>query len=165
MNMTCISPVKYLFSDQFEENLKFIKSNFECVSKTITQLETYVLEMSEALALIDKLTRTIEVESTPITEKVKNKLKSVLFKNEGYSVMNNLSTALTNPTTLSSSSLPDRNNLRYFRFLPVTSCDVERSFSMYKCLNDGSRRFSFKTLSMYVVCHCNAIINTAQDET
>ncbi|PSN56301.1 hypothetical protein C0J52_22818 [Blattella germanica] len=79
--------------------------------------------------------------------------------------MKNLSTALTNPTTLSSSSLPDRDNLRSFCFSPVTSCDVERSFSMYKCCLNDIRRFSFKTLRMYVVCHCNAINNTSQDET
>ena len=60
------------------------------MSKTITHSEISEIEMSKTLGLVDKLTRKVEkVESTPITEKVKNKLKSVLFKNDGYSVNNN----------------------------------------------------------------------------
>jgi hypothetical protein len=47
------------------------------------------------------------------------------------------------------------NDLPLFKYAPVTSCDVERSFSSYKTiLRDNRRRFSFETLkctSLYIV--------------
>ena len=59
---------------------EIIKSNFECVSKTITYLKTSEIEMSEAFGLINELTRKLEEEeSTPFTENIQNKIKSVLY--------------------------------------------------------------------------------------
>jgi hypothetical protein len=49
------------------------------------------------------------------------------------------------------------NDLTLFKYAPVTTCDVERSFSSYKTiLSDNRRRFSLQTLKMHIVVYCNA---------
>jgi hypothetical protein len=51
----------------------------------------------------------------------------------------------------------DSNDVTLFKYAPLTSFDVERSFSMYKkILSDNRRSFSFENLKMHVVVHCNA---------
>jgi hypothetical protein len=49
------------------------------------------------------------------------------------------------------------NDLTLFKYAPVTSCDVERSFSSYKnILSDNRRRFALEALKMYIIVYCNA---------
>jgi hypothetical protein len=51
----------------------------------------------------------------------------------------------------------DTNDVTLFKYAPLTSCDVKRSFSMYKkILSDNNRSFSFENLKIHVVIHCNA---------
>jgi hypothetical protein len=43
-----------------------------------------------------------------------------------------------------------------FKYAPIQSCDVERSFSMYKnVLADNRTNFTPENLEMYLICHCN----------
>ncbi|KAJ4450948.1 hypothetical protein ANN_02383 [Periplaneta americana] len=50
----------------------------------------------------------------------------------------------------------DSENIQYFKFAPVTSCDVEISFFRFKsCLTNRRRSYGFENLRMHVVIHCN----------
>ena len=43
-----------------------------------------------------------------------------------------------------------------YAFAPITSCDVERSFSKYNfILSDGPQNFTFESLKQYVIINCN----------
>ena len=45
------------------------------------------------------------------------------------------------------------------RFAPLVSCDVERSFSMFKnVLSDNRKKFTVENLEKFLVVHCNASI-------
>jgi hypothetical protein len=55
------------------------------------------------------------------------------------------------PADISSSYLP------FFKFTPISSVDVERSFSKYKyILADNRRSFKFPNLRKYLIVQCNA---------
>jgi hypothetical protein len=55
---------------------------------------------------------------------------------------------------------PSANNLIIFKYSPVTSCDVEGSFSRYKVLlSDNRGSFQFDNFKMYVIIHCNTTEN------
>lgn len=46
--------------------------------------------------------------------------------------------------------------LAAFKYTPVTSADVERSFSVYKnVLHAKRRKFTFENLKKHVIVHCN----------
>mgnify|MGYP007085076065 CR=1 FL=1 len=112
-------------------NLVFIQT----VSETITRLEKSEQEMPEALKLVEEMTQRInETPSTPVTERVKQKWKSILCKNNGYGTLCNINSKLVDIESPENKglSLRDCNDVRFFRFAPITSCDVERSFLQYK---------------------------------
>ena len=49
------------------------------------------------------------------------------------------------------------NIISLYKYAPLTSCDVERSFSIYKSiLVDNRKRFKLGNLEMYMICHCIA---------
>ncbi|KAJ4446668.1 hypothetical protein ANN_13365 [Periplaneta americana] len=119
------------------------KTYFQTVSETITRLEKSEQEMPEALKLVEEMTHRInETPNTPVTERVKQKWKSILCKNNGYGTLCNINSKLVDMESPENKglSLCDRNDVRFLRFAPLTSCDVERSFSQYKlCLTDNRK--------------------------
>jgi len=55
------------------------------------------------------------------------------------------------PTDIISGDIP------FFKFAPISSVDVERSFSKYKnILADNRRSFEFSNLKKYLIVQCNA---------
>ncbi|KAJ4429112.1 hypothetical protein ANN_26113 [Periplaneta americana] len=91
--------------------------------------------------------RINETRNTPVTERVKQKWKSILFKNNGYGTLYNINCELVDIESPENKGLflRDCNDVRFFRFGPITSCDVERSLSQYKlCLADNRKRFMFE---------------------
>jgi hypothetical protein len=48
------------------------------------------------------------------------------------------------------------NNFTFFKYAPITFCDVERSFSRYKTmLSDNRRSFLFENFTMCVIVYCD----------
>jgi hypothetical protein len=46
--------------------------------------------------------------------------------------------------------------INYYKFAPITSCEVERSFSKYKSiLVDNRQCFKVENLEQYLVCNVN----------
>jgi hypothetical protein len=55
----------------------------------------------------------------------------------------------------------DPTDIGVFKYAPVTSVDVERSFSRYKStsiLRSNRRSFLFENLKKLVVCNCNSFV-------
>jgi hypothetical protein len=45
-----------------------------------------------------------------------------------------------------------------FKYAPITSCDVERSFNQYKSILHSNRRsFVFENLKQHIIVACNNI--------
>ncbi|KAJ4447342.1 hypothetical protein ANN_09347 [Periplaneta americana] len=90
--------------------------------------------MPEAIRLVEKMKQRIkETPSTPVTERVKQKWKSILCKNNGYGTLCNINSKLVDIESPENKglSLRDCNDVRFYRFAPITSCDVKRNFSQY----------------------------------
>jgi hypothetical protein len=97
-----------------------------------------------------------------IANKVNAKLQSVLERNPGYSTLHKVSDILCgNEVELGGNEQEiSANNLTLFKYSPITSCDVERSFSRYKVLlSDNWRNFQFYNFKMHVVIHRNTTEN------
>jgi hypothetical protein len=83
-----------------------------------------------------------------VDDNVFAKLQSVLHRNEGYSTMCKFSDILSGKQATFEEDDPKlgSNDFTFFKYAPVTSCDVERSFSRYKTmLSDNWRSFCLKT--------------------
>jgi hypothetical protein len=85
-------------------------------------------------------------------------LKAVLEKNTGFQTMLTISKIL-NGEEASKECFPDdlsAEDLAHFKFAPITSVDVERSFSKYKyLLSDNRRSFNFENIKYALIVQCN----------
>ncbi|KAJ4443345.1 hypothetical protein ANN_05013 [Periplaneta americana] len=69
---SAVAAVKSLPSEQLLEDILFIDSNFKIVSKSITLLESFNLQLSEALNIVYKISQTvIQNNNSLISEKMK----------------------------------------------------------------------------------------------
>jgi hypothetical protein len=97
-----------------------------------------------------------------VANKVNAKLQNVLGRNPGYATLCKVSDILCgNEANLGGNEQEiSANDLTLFKHSPVTSCDVERSFSKYKVLlSDNRMFFQFDNFKMHVIIHCNTTEN------
>ena len=117
------------------------------------------MPLAESLKVIEDLGDNLPMVGD-VAKEVKKKLKAVLAKNEGYKTVCTISSILDgNQDTLTSEIEQQLSPLEmaYFKFAPVTTCDVEQSFSVYKTfMADNRRSFLFENLKKVFVIRCNA---------
>lgn len=84
---------------------------------------------------------------------------NVLKKNVGLAMLKKIKNIL-NGELIDMKDLPedlDINDLTYFKYAPITSVNVERSFSAYKTLLTNNRRsFKVENIKKHLIIQCNA---------
>lgn len=142
-----------------EANLVFIKSNFSFLSSALTSLEEKGKPLSNSVAIINTVSEKLAIAaSAPQGQSIFTKFKKVLDKNSGYKVLSEISKILDGETN-SFDGLPEvieTDDIVNFKYAPINSVDVERSFSIYKnILSDRRRSFKFENISKIIVIQCN----------
>jgi hypothetical protein len=138
---------------ELKQNLAFIKTNYGFISQVITSLEKQQVPLTKSVATIEHFKHSICAVPGPIGQIVKNKLESVLIKNEGFKKLNEISAVL-------SGEIVDEFELDVaiaanFKYAPITSVDVERSFSVFKnILTDRRHNFKMDNLEHHLVINC-----------
>jgi hypothetical protein len=144
-------------------NLAYIKANFCGIPKSITLLETVGIQLCDAINIVkqteNELLSRVQDE---VSNKVNAKLQSVLERNPGYSTLCKVSDNLCgNEAELGGNEQElSANDFTLFKYSPVTSCEVERSFSRYKILlSDNRRALQLDNFKVHVIVHCNTTEN------
>ncbi|KAL4113960.1 hypothetical protein QTP88_017506 [Uroleucon formosanum] len=117
-----------------EPNLIFIDSNYGFLPTKIKQLETQGVKLSKTIKEITQTKKKIEEVSSEVGVAIQKKLRCVLEKNRGFETMMKISMILTGDSE-SMDGLPEEltgDDLKFYKYAPMTSTDVERSFSRYK---------------------------------
>lgn len=84
---------------------------------------------------------------------VKAKFDAVLGKNEGFQILSKVSDILSGSEQEDFDM--DPNIVAKFKYAPITSVDVERSFSAYKnILTDRRHNLTMEHLEQYLVVSC-----------
>lgn len=136
---------KEYFSDQnIETQLVFIKSNFGFLPDLITRLEKQEIPLVDSISIVEEAKEKLITINGEMGKTIKIKIESVLSNNKGYQAVLKISEMLNGKEdTL---GLPEDWSLYYLTCMkncPITSVDVERSFSAYKNLLTSNRQ-SFK---------------------
>ncbi|XP_025423338.1 uncharacterized protein LOC112692763 [Sipha flava] len=143
-----------------EAKLVYIHSNFGFIPEYITKLETQYISLSEALSAVKYVQNKLNDCEGEIGFVVFQKFNNVLEKNCGFKTILNISKILSGQES-SMEGLPDDltgDDITYFKYAPITSTDVERSFSRYKTLLvDNRRSFNFKNIKKSLVVQCNTL--------
>ncbi|KAF0747085.1 DUF659 domain-containing protein [Aphis craccivora] len=141
-------------NNELKNNLAYISANFCFLVEVIKKLETSNLTIIESLAIVENAANTLnEVQGVQVKSGViiKNKLNDVLAKNVGLqnikAIRNILLNKNENPSMNIEFTPSDISNMKY---APLTSVDVERSFSRYKSILRPNRRtFKFENVRCF----------------
>jgi Protein of unknown function (DUF 659) len=144
---------KTLRNSHLPGQLASILAHYYRIKTAIIQLEGAHLSLESSLKIIEELEDNLPL-SGGIAEEIRHRLKLVLSKNSGYQTMINISKVLAGePSAIKLTPA----EISLFKFAPVTSCDVERSFSVYKTFLAPNRQsFIFDNIKKYLVIRCNA---------
>lgn len=149
-----------LTNTKTKQELIFIAANFGFIEKSLKKLQTTGLTLVEQYAILTKTVQNInKMEECNAKHNLKTKLQQIISKNEGLNVVKSLCEHFTKEANASASKEVFKYNVQEslsFKYAPITSVDVERTFSMYKSLFRCNRqRFLFENLSQYFVIYCN----------
>lgn len=141
----------YIVKPGLENNLTYIKSNFIKLTMAIDSLQQQNVPLSKSIKIVEDIKKSFETLNDQNGKAVNKKLHQVLEKNRGLSALIKISNILTGEETSGNlDGLPEdlnNNDLIFFKYAPITSVDVERSFSTYKTiLSDKRRSFKFENI-------------------
>lgn len=149
-----------LNSSTIKRDLAYIQANFSCIVTALTKLQCRGVTLNESIETFEVVGRAL---NSLRDKKYLRKYENLVEKNSGFSALkiirniingDNVNTDL-NQDFINSFSPIEINALQ---FAPVTSSDVERSFSVYKhILNEKRRSFTFENLKKHVIVNCNKI--------
>lgn len=158
-----IEHVKKLIQEPtLEGNLIFIKTHFSFIPNKITFLEKQDVLLADSISSFEEIVKKISETPGSIGKLINNKLNTILKKNTAYVLLKNIKDIISG--TRESIPNMDQNitvtDIPYFKYAPVSSVDVERSFSTYKTvLADNRRRFTFENLKKTLIIQCNSHFN------
>lgn len=152
-----IQNAQQLFNDNSIKNeLSIILSNFQCITDTITCLEKSGVNLGKSLELVQNVENKLSEGGRGI-EFAKVKLSKVLSKNPGLSQIKKISEIISGEIRNDNEDLAELSpeDISCFKYAPIVSADVERSFSKYKVmLRDNRRSFQFDNLKAHFVTSC-----------
>ena len=150
--------------ESLKGDLAFIEAHFWRLPEVIVQLEKGNACLSDSTnayeGVLDELKRT----PGPYGDKIRRKCEYVLSHNPDYKRIRAISEILRGTLTTSEVGELRPSELASYKFAPIVSVDVERSFSMLKqVLGDRRHSFTFENLKMVTVIHCNQVIFPSVD--
>ena len=122
----------------------------------ISILETRDLCIYESVQYIEDMLKYFKELTSDAGQEMFHRLTNILQENPGYTQIKAISQILSKGEADTNVVDLEPNEIRLFRYAPVTSCDVERSFSQFKSiLRDNRISFTKENLTKYVVTQCN----------
>ena len=154
---TAIADAQTLFQkDSVRANLVCISAHFMGLPSVIEKLECRCQPLEESLHTIKNFQQDLQLSTAPIAQACSEKLLSVLKKNPAYEDLCAISDIIRGSRVDMIEGLSAAEVLS-FKYSPITSCDVERSFSKLKqVLSDKRRSLTMKHLTWILVTLCNA---------
>lgn len=149
-----------LIQPGLQAHLAFIAANFSKFPVLIKKLECTAQTLATTIRILHEArecVESIENEDQHLVN-IKSKFSNVIEKNSGLNIMFQISMVLENPCE----SLPTElhlfkmTDIISFKYAPLVSVDVERSFSQYKLLlTDRRHLLTPENAKYHLVTMCN----------
>ncbi|KAL1463851.1 hypothetical protein WDU94_015551 [Cyamophila willieti] len=134
--------------------LLFLESNFSDLPGTIEKLQSQTLMLTEGVEMMQKINN--KQYPGPIGLKIQTKVKAVLERNCGWKDVQNIAAALAGSEEAVVKENWTLQDMLSMKYAPVTSSDVERSFSKLKyILHDRRLRLTMDNLTAHLMLYYN----------
>ncbi len=147
-------------TDSLPGDLIYITTHFKHLVTTIKLLETIGTPLHESMRLVSSIQEELGKAPGNVAKKASQKLSACLNKNPGYAQLQTISGIMcrTRSSNLNIEEEISVEDSPMYKFSPLTSCDVERSFKAYKnVLTELRHSFTNENLEKYVVCVCTKL--------
>lgn len=148
---------KLLLKTSLQHQLNFIAEHFGTLPQAITYFETQNLSLKDSLSKLDEILNNLKLIPGEFGDCLRQKIKLVFDKNPDLHIL----------YQISSQTFTDVANEQYQKFIPyfdhppLSSCDVERSFSIFKdILTPKRNRLTEENVEKLVVISVNKTILT-----
>lgn len=132
-------------NENIQSDLNFIDENYTIIQVALTKLQESNLSVSESLQIIDDVRCVLSWSSNEVIE---NKLEKVIERNPDYDTIREKSDKILKTIDLDDELI--------YKFAPLTSVDVERSFSTYKWILSVKRnRLKIENMEKLMVIYFN----------
>jgi hypothetical protein len=108
-----------------KNQLIYVRSNFKIICESITQLEKNGLPLTDSIKIVENVFTSLKKSPGPVAAVALKKLEDVTEKNPGYKFLLELARIFRGE------DVPEHDTKMeeiYYKFAPITSCEVERSF-------------------------------------
>jgi len=142
---------------KLKRELALIKQKYECLSVALTAIQKQGLPLSEGLEIFFNIGIGLEKTHSQ-NASVCQKFQEITQKNKGLHILSDISKSLNDSKAEVCEFVQSLSpkELSAYAFAPITSCDVERSFSSYNVvLSDNRQSFTFESLKQHVIIKCN----------
>ncbi|PSN39921.1 hypothetical protein C0J52_23342 [Blattella germanica] len=145
---------KLLDSPEVKNDITFIAAHFGFLPEMITRLEERGQPLLASMKIVESVVQRLESVPGEKGLLIKGKCERVLSQNSDLDTLRNISKILNGDNSVQVEM--DPSVLLCFRFAPITSVDVERSFSQMKnVLNDRRHNMTVENLKKHLVVMCN----------
>jgi len=140
-----------------KNDLIFIKTHFGFLVDKITRLEKQGVLLTDSILIVEEVKAKIFQVPGNVGKSIQTKLDSVYDKNHGLNTISNILAGKSHVTIQDLEVELTTSDLPYFKYAPVSSTDVERSFSKFKMLlSDNRKKFTFDNLKKTLIIQCNS---------
>lgn len=143
---------------ELKSQLTHIKTYFSEIPNIIKKLETRNLLLTESIELTETLKNSLRKDNSLVGKHINAKVVDVFEKNNGFSMLVNIKKVIEGEAVIDENLPQNITNpeiISFFKYAPVTSCDVERSFSKYKNLLENNRKsFGIENIEKHMIIYC-----------
>jgi len=153
-DVTSVNLCKLISSNPiFKNNLAFISGNYGYLPEILDILQKRNALLTESFSLLDKTVKSINEVKGHQGEEVSLKMQNILANNKGLEILRQI--ALIHAGEYIETHYSPKE-ITAFKYAPLVSCEVERSFSVYKDLLTCKRtNLSNENLKYHMVIACN----------
>lgn len=147
--------------DQNQQDLTEIHNNYSIIAEAIQKLETQGLPLNKSCKIVRRTIRHLLL-NVNIRQDVRLKAAHVIQDNTDFFEILTTANQCLQKNDYRPQNLPYRwteQDVRRMKYAPITSVDVERSFSQYKSILRSNRQsFLEKNLFKYVIVRVNKTV-------
>lgn len=141
-------------SASLEADLAFIAAHLSLLPTILTRLEESGLPLPKSLSVLEEAKTVIHDIPGERGEVLKQKFDSIIERNPGIKILRNIAARLEGDVCEMPSEFGP-GEVALFKFCPITSVDVERSFSIYKnILSDNRQQLTKENIKKIIVTNC-----------
>jgi len=148
-------------SENIRSDLTYIYSSYDFLPLLIKRLEQRNLHLSESIAMYENTQMNLENAKGNIANAISQKFDTIMKRNINFKNLQCIAKCLDGSEKMLAENISNLSNreITCFKFAPVTSCDVERSFSKYKnMLRPNRYQIKDENLHLYTIPYCNVFV-------